>query len=308
MLWLNKHARDRRNLSPYIDGRLTASEATALETHLASCEACRRELDELRAAVSVLHDMPQADPPRSFALTPQLLERKTADAARPLPALGLGMRLVGAGVAVAFAIVLVGDLTLGDNGGASQEAATEARVAEESDLARNGEKYSAEGREQQGATPLVPQADAGATACPLAAPTPAAGNGASGGAAGPASGGGASGGRGSGETPSATAAPQPAPSPSPTEAPATAPEVAAICGDASGGFVAPVAPAPASPGAADTRLGAGGNEATIPAASESNGFGGISTLRVVEIALGATLITILAGVVLESALRRRRTA
>src|SRR6266581_2214137 len=35
MLWLSKHARLRNNLSPYIDGRLTASQATALKVRLA---------------------------------------------------------------------------------------------------------------------------------------------------------------------------------------------------------------------------------------------------------------------------------
>src|SRR5439155_341253 len=96
MHWLNKHARLRHKLSPYIDDQLTASETAALEAHLASCDACRRRLDELRATVSALHEQPQAEAPRSFAITPGRLERKSAAAARPLPALGLGMRLAGA--------------------------------------------------------------------------------------------------------------------------------------------------------------------------------------------------------------------
>jgi len=75
MLWLSKHARLRNNLSPYIDGRLTASQATALKAHLAVCETCSRELDELRATATALNELPQAsarpgpgrDPPPRLA-------------------------------------------------------------------------------------------------------------------------------------------------------------------------------------------------------------------------------------------------
>src|SRR5437879_3193083 len=96
MLWLSKHARLRNNLSPYIDGRLTASQATALKAHLAVCETCSRELDELRATATALNELPQAEAPRSFAITPEMLERKAAAGARPTPALGRAMRLAGA--------------------------------------------------------------------------------------------------------------------------------------------------------------------------------------------------------------------
>ena len=50
MHWLNKHARDQ--LSPYIDGALSDSERNAVDAHLAVCEACRLELEELRATAA----------------------------------------------------------------------------------------------------------------------------------------------------------------------------------------------------------------------------------------------------------------
>src|SRR5438094_10655120 len=87
MLWLSKHARLRNNLSPYIDGRLTASQATALKAHLAVCETCSRELDELRVTATALNELPQAEAPRSFAITPEMLERKAGAGARPTPRL-----------------------------------------------------------------------------------------------------------------------------------------------------------------------------------------------------------------------------
>src|SRR5438876_10053032 len=39
-------------LSEYLDGELTGSERTTLEAHVASCDACRTTLDELRRVVT----------------------------------------------------------------------------------------------------------------------------------------------------------------------------------------------------------------------------------------------------------------
>jgi len=315
MLWLSKHARLRNNLSPYIDGRLTASQATALKAHLAVCETCSRELDELRATATALNELPQAEPPRSFAITPEMLERKAAAGARPTPALGVGMRLAGAAVAVVLAVVLVGDLTVGGGGGASREAgsqpAEESRLAQipgATDTSKSGESGAyAQPSGNADSSTSHSNARAAAPCAPAGVPaaTGSAAGGAAGGAGGPASGGGTSGGNGSIETPAGTAPPEPAPTSTPSP---QSPNIAATCGDASGSVVAPVAPTTASPSAADTRLGAAGNAATTPAASESNEDGGASTLRVAEIVLAATLLAIMSGIVLEAALRRRRIA
>jgi anti-sigma factor RsiW len=55
-------------LSPYIDGQLSPSERERTERHLKGCEACRRELESLRATVNLLHRVPMVSPSRSFAL------------------------------------------------------------------------------------------------------------------------------------------------------------------------------------------------------------------------------------------------
>src|SRR6267143_6018862 len=50
-------------LSEYLDGELTSPERTAFEAHLASCDACRTTLDELRRVVTnarALDDRPPA--------------------------------------------------------------------------------------------------------------------------------------------------------------------------------------------------------------------------------------------------------
>ena len=41
-------------LSEYLDGELTGPERTTLEAHVASCDACRTTLDELRDRKSVV--------------------------------------------------------------------------------------------------------------------------------------------------------------------------------------------------------------------------------------------------------------
>src|SRR5439155_1200944 len=50
-------------LSQYLDGELAAPERTTLEAHLASCDACRTTLEELRRVVTnarALDDRPPA--------------------------------------------------------------------------------------------------------------------------------------------------------------------------------------------------------------------------------------------------------
>lgn len=53
----------REMISEYIDGVLDADSTALLENHLAECEACRAELDETRAAVALLREVPDVEPP-----------------------------------------------------------------------------------------------------------------------------------------------------------------------------------------------------------------------------------------------------
>jgi hypothetical protein len=123
MFWLNKHRRTLDRLSDYFDGELRPDEKDRFEVHLASCRDCRRQLDELRATVLALREMPEVEAPRSFALTPDQVARP---APRPSPtprAVATGARLAAAGLAFALAAVVfvdVGNLT--DGGGASMNS------------------------------------------------------------------------------------------------------------------------------------------------------------------------------------------
>ena len=109
MLWPGSHRRFRESLSAYIDRELEASAAERLEAHLVACEGCRLEMEQLRATAAALRDLPEAEVPRSFTLSPEraAARRTLTGATAPL---ALGMRLAAAGLAVALAAVLVVDL------------------------------------------------------------------------------------------------------------------------------------------------------------------------------------------------------
>ena len=113
MFWFNRHRRRRDQLSAYIDGELDASATERLEGHLAECGRCRQEMEQLRATVAALQELPAVGPPRSFTLSPgRVGPRPPMPVASPL---AFGARIAAAGVAAALAVVLVVDL--GDFGG-----------------------------------------------------------------------------------------------------------------------------------------------------------------------------------------------
>ena len=64
---IGRHRMLRTLLSSYIDGEVSAPEATRLEKHLSECDECRRELETLMATVHLLRELPELEPPRSFA-------------------------------------------------------------------------------------------------------------------------------------------------------------------------------------------------------------------------------------------------
>lgn len=62
------HNRIRELLSPFLDGQVTPEERAVVEAHLATCQECARELQSLRWTVGLLHQIPVARVPRSFAI------------------------------------------------------------------------------------------------------------------------------------------------------------------------------------------------------------------------------------------------
>jgi len=66
---------DLELLSAYIDNELTAAERVNLERRLSSEPTLKAELDELRFATGLLHEIETVRPPRSFALDPATAPR-----------------------------------------------------------------------------------------------------------------------------------------------------------------------------------------------------------------------------------------
>lgn len=122
----SRHPRD--DISAHADGELAPERRDALEVHLAGCQRCRTEFDELLAVRSALRGLPQVAAPRSFALTPAMAEREPRPVTpRTTPAF-VAMRLAGAGFAAVLAVVVMLDAggIVDDNGGRSSDESSTA--------------------------------------------------------------------------------------------------------------------------------------------------------------------------------------
>lgn len=93
----------RERLSLYLDGELAPQEAETIRQHLEQCEACRAELDTLRATVELLHRVPAIPSPRSFAL------RDIQPAPAPRRAAFVGLRAATALATLLLIVLAVGD-------------------------------------------------------------------------------------------------------------------------------------------------------------------------------------------------------
>ena len=88
-MWLfrstHKHiAQD--TLSEYLDGRLQGRTLERVELQLSDCDACRQELDELRATVAMMQQLPMEAPRRSFVMSAPPPEPAPSRPIRPLRA------------------------------------------------------------------------------------------------------------------------------------------------------------------------------------------------------------------------------
>jgi hypothetical protein len=92
--------RDLERLSAYLDGKCSSKQAAKLEARMRIEPGLRQTLEELRATAGLLRALPEVSPPRSFALTPEMvgIERR-----RPYPIL----RLATALASIAF-VALIG--------------------------------------------------------------------------------------------------------------------------------------------------------------------------------------------------------
>lgn len=64
-------------LNAWIDGVATEHERIVVEDHVASCDICQKQLEELRAIKSMFSSLPDVTPPRSFTLTADQAKKPT---------------------------------------------------------------------------------------------------------------------------------------------------------------------------------------------------------------------------------------
>jgi anti-sigma factor RsiW len=65
---------------PYLDGRASAAEQSAVEAHAAVCPLCRERIEEFRKLFGVLNEMPMIEP--SGAFDPRVRQRIAAEPRR----------------------------------------------------------------------------------------------------------------------------------------------------------------------------------------------------------------------------------
>ena len=120
MLGLFKHRRVAGLLSSYIDGQVSRAERRLIEDHLAACDACSRELDELRRTVALLGGLPELRPGRSYALSSAPQEAPARRPAFSLWAPGIA----AAACAVLLVVVISGQAAgvLVQSGGYGEES------------------------------------------------------------------------------------------------------------------------------------------------------------------------------------------
>ncbi len=113
------HEQARRLAAARLDGTLSATEATALETHLAGCGPCRATLLGYESDRLALRGMASIEPPRDlWARTSAALEREHArngPIGRRTPRRWGPVAVLGGGVAVVLAVAIVGPTLLGAN-------------------------------------------------------------------------------------------------------------------------------------------------------------------------------------------------
>jgi hypothetical protein len=98
----DKCSRTKQRLSAYIDLCLSPQELNEVESHLAACPDCQKELESLQATAAVLRQLPQVSPPRSFRIAQE--ERSGRWTALPV------LRLATAAAAVLLVMAFTADL------------------------------------------------------------------------------------------------------------------------------------------------------------------------------------------------------
>jgi anti-sigma factor RsiW len=108
----NDHNRAEELISAYLDKRVSAEEQEFFARHIASCAACRAQLEATRSLVAALRAMPAVKAPRSFVLPREMARQPRRSFLSLYPAL----RLATVVAALAFVVLFAGDLLVNQVG------------------------------------------------------------------------------------------------------------------------------------------------------------------------------------------------
>jgi len=96
-----------KHLAEYVDDLLAAPRRERVEAHLAGCEACRRAVRDIRAAVGALRSLPLVRPPDTFAPRVRSAVRAQAPRALAPPLLNRDLRATLSGVCLMVGLGLL---------------------------------------------------------------------------------------------------------------------------------------------------------------------------------------------------------
>jgi len=155
------HRFTQKNLSAYLDGRLSPRARRRVERHLAACSLCRRDLETLRTTVRLVRALPKRPAPRSFVL-PLSVAQEQRRLGR-WDARYQALRLAAASAAIALVLLGVGDWALRRGlyafGGRAQLVAQRLEMPQsERGLALEAPVVATQELEQGGERPLAIQA------------------------------------------------------------------------------------------------------------------------------------------------------
>lgn len=104
------HRPDAEALSAYLDRRLTANDAAAVEAHAADCGVCSARLAGLRDVRATLRAQTQVAAPRSFRLRVADVEARSREPLRWANPVMRTLPMVGAAAAAVFVVAIVVDV------------------------------------------------------------------------------------------------------------------------------------------------------------------------------------------------------
>ena len=121
MSWFRRRVHPEEDLSAYADGELGERARRAVESHLATCEACSALLSELLSTKSLLSELPRAELRRSLTLGAEFAAER-----RPAPAPRRSSFTFAPAAALTVLVALLFVDAIDTNGGSSNDGAFDA--------------------------------------------------------------------------------------------------------------------------------------------------------------------------------------